>query len=93
MPILGDIPLLGSAFRSNGKSTDKKNLMVFVTANLVSPGGATLRSSHPGMRAGSTFSNPVLISPGGAVYREPIEAATTPAATAPKADAPAPEAK
>jgi len=49
--------------------------MVFVTANLVSPGGATLRSTHPGMRAGSTFSNPTLISPGGAVYREPIELA------------------
>jgi hypothetical protein len=32
------------------------------------------------MRAGSTFSNPTLISPGGAVYREPIEvAAPTPA--------------
>jgi hypothetical protein len=27
------------------------------------------------MRAGATFSNPTLISPGGAVYREPIEAA------------------
>jgi general secretion pathway protein D len=97
VPILGDIPLVGSAFRSNGKSTDKKNLMIFVTANLVSPGGATLRSSHPGMRAGSTFSNPVLISPGGAVYREPIEASTAPGATAtaPKGEpaAPAPEAK
>jgi hypothetical protein len=28
------------------------------------------------MRAGATFSNPTLISPAGAVYREPIEAAT-----------------
>ena len=27
------------------------------------------------MRAGSTFSNPTLVSPAGAVYREPIEAA------------------
>ena len=78
VPVLGDIPLLGTAFRSTGKTTTKRNLMVFVTANLVSPGGATLRSSHPGMRAGSTFSNPVIISPGGAVYREPIEAATAP---------------
>jgi general secretion pathway protein D len=78
VPVLGDIPLLGTAFRSTGKTTTKRNLMVFVTANLVSPGGATLRSSHPGMRAGSTFSNPVIISPGGAVYREPIEAAAAP---------------
>jgi len=78
VPVLGDIPLLGTAFRSSGKTTTKRNLMVFVTANLVSPGGATLRSSHPGMRAGSTFSNPVIISPGGAVYREPVEAAAAP---------------
>jgi general secretion pathway protein D len=78
VPVLGDIPLLGTAFRSSGKTTTKRNLMVFVTANLVSPGGATLRSSHPGMRAGSTFSNPVIVSPGGAVYREPIEGVSAP---------------
>jgi len=75
VPVLGSIPLIGAAFRSSGKTIQKKSLMVFVTANLVSPGGATLRSTHPGMRAGSTFSNPTLISPGGAVYREPIELA------------------
>ena len=79
VPGLGDIPLLGAAFRSSGKSTTKKNLTVFVTANLGSPGGATLRSSYPGMRAGSVFQNPVVLSPGGAVYREPVEAAATPA--------------
>jgi len=76
VPVLGSLPIIGAAFRSTGKSISKKSLMVFVTANLVSPGGATLRSTHPGMRAGATFSNPTLISPGGAVYREPIEAAT-----------------
>jgi len=75
VPVLGSLPLIGAAFRSSGKSISKKSLMVFVTANLVSPGGATLRSSHPGMRAGSTFSNPTIITPGGAVYREPIEVA------------------
>jgi general secretion pathway protein D len=75
VPVLGSIPLIGAAFRSSGKTIQKKSLMVFVTANLVSAGGATLRSTHPGMRAGSTFSNPTLISPGGAVYREPIEVA------------------
>ncbi|MBM3868413.1 MAG: hypothetical protein FJ384_05725, partial [Verrucomicrobia bacterium] len=75
VPVLGSLPLIGAAFRSTGKSVAKRSLMVFVTANLVSPGGATLRSNHPGMRAGATFSNPTLISPGGAVYREPIEAA------------------
>jgi general secretion pathway protein D len=81
VPVLGSLPLIGAAFRSSGKSISKKSLMVFVTANLVSPGGATLRSTHPGMRAGSTFSNPTLISPGGAVYREPIEVAAPVAPT------------
>jgi general secretion pathway protein D len=84
VPVLGDIPLIGAAFRSSGKTANKRNLMVFVTANLVSPGGATLRSSHTGMRAGTTFSNPVLASPGGAVYREVIEPAP-PAPPAPGA--------
>jgi len=75
VPVLGDIPFFGTAFRSTSKSTVKKNLTVFVTANLVSPGGAPLRSNLPGLRAGSTFQNPIIASPGGAVYREPIEAA------------------
>jgi general secretion pathway protein D len=88
VPVLGSIPLIGAAFRSSGKSVAKRSLMVFVTANLVSPGGATLRSSHPGMRAGATFSNPTIISPGGAVYREPIEAAS-PTEPAPIATEPA----
>ena len=87
VPVLGDIPLIGAAFRSSGKSTTKKNLTVFVTANLVSPGGATLRSSYPGMRAGSVFQNPVVLSPGGAVYREPVEA---PGSREPAPVAPAP---
>ena len=88
VPVLGSIPIIGAAFRSSGKSVQKRSLMVFVTANLVSPGGATLRSSHPGMRAGATFSNPTLISPAGAVYREPIEAAA-PAEPAPVVSEPA----
>jgi general secretion pathway protein D len=89
VPVLGSIPVIGAAFRSTGKTIQKKSLMVFVTANLVSPGGATLRSTHPGMRAGSTFSNPTLISPGGAVYREPIEAAAPVTAPAPVVTEPA----
>lgn len=85
VPILGSIPLIGTAFRSSGKSVQKRSLLIFVTANLISPGGATLRTTHPGMRAGSTFSNPTLISPGGAVYREPIEVVTPPSSSgAPK---------
>jgi general secretion pathway protein D len=45
VPILGDIPLLGRAFRSKGESTQKRNLLIFVTAKLVNPGG-TARSPN-----------------------------------------------
>ena len=84
VPVLGDIPLLGAAFRSSGKTTSKRNLMVFVTANLISPGGSTLRSKVGGVNNGATFSNPVVITPGGAAYREVTEAApATPSAVAP----------
>ena len=87
VPILGDIPLLGAAFRSNGKTTSKRNLMVFVTANLISPGGSTLRSKVGGVNNGATFSNPVVITPGGAAYREVTEATPTTPAAAPAAPA------
>jgi general secretion pathway protein D len=40
VPLLGSVPILGRLFRSKGESTQKRNLLIFVTANLVSPGGA-----------------------------------------------------
>ena len=39
IPFLGDIPLLGRLFRSNGEYSQKKNLLIFVTARLVGPDG------------------------------------------------------
>ena len=41
VPILGDIPLLGRAFRSKGESSQKRNLLIIVTASLVNPGGVS----------------------------------------------------
>jgi len=35
VPLLGDIPILGSLFRSNRKSRDKTNLMVFIRPTIV----------------------------------------------------------
>lgn len=35
IPILGDIPLLGQLFRSQNKSTEKTNLMIFITATIL----------------------------------------------------------
>lgn len=43
VPILGSIPLLGRLFHSKGESTQKRNLLIFVTATLVNPGGAPKR--------------------------------------------------
>ena len=39
IPMLGDIPVLGRFFQSQSKSTDKRNLMIFVTATIVDPAG------------------------------------------------------
>jgi type II secretory pathway component GspD/PulD (secretin)/tetratricopeptide (TPR) repeat protein len=38
-PILGDIPIVGRLFRSNAEQHIKRNLVIFVTARLVNPGG------------------------------------------------------
>ena len=39
VPVLGDIPLLGRLFRSERTSSDKKNLMIFVTPTIIDPAG------------------------------------------------------
>ena len=39
VPILGDIPVVGRLFRSNIDQHLKRNLVIFVTARLVNPGG------------------------------------------------------
>lgn len=40
VPILGSLPIVGRLFRTKGESTQKRNLLIFVTANLVNPGGS-----------------------------------------------------
>lgn len=39
VPLLGDIPLVGRLFRSKAESNVKRNLLIFVTANLIDPAG------------------------------------------------------
>lgn len=39
IPGLGDIPLIGRLFRSEGEYSRKRNLLIFVTARLVDPAG------------------------------------------------------
>ena len=38
-PLLGDIPVFGRLFRTNAEQHIKRNLVIFVTARLVNPGG------------------------------------------------------
>jgi type II secretory pathway component GspD/PulD (secretin) len=35
VPLLGDLPYLGNAFRSEKKSTDKKDLVIFITPTIL----------------------------------------------------------
>ena len=63
IPILGDIPLLGWLFRSEGQYSQKKNLLIFVTARLVDPAGRPIHSE------GS------LAMPGTGIETEPADAA------------------
>ena len=39
VPFLGDLPFVGRLFQSQTKNTQKKNLMIFVTAKIVDPAG------------------------------------------------------
>ena len=44
VPFLGDLPLVGKLFQSQSKTTQKKNLMIFVTATIVDPAGNRVHS-------------------------------------------------
>lgn len=63
IPFFGDIPLLGRLFRSKGESAQKRNLLIFVTANLVSPGGSPKKQSLKSTPANSLFQNPTIVTP------------------------------
>jgi general secretion pathway protein D len=69
VPLLGDIPVLGRLFRSKGESTSKRNLLIFVTANLVSPGGSLKKQSLKSIPQSSMFQNPTVVTPGSAESR------------------------
>lgn len=69
VPFFGDIPLLGRLFRSKGESAQKKNLLIFVTANLVSPGGSPKKQSLKSTPANSLFQNPTIVTPASAEPR------------------------
>ena len=69
VPFLGDLPLLGKLFRNEGEVSEKRNLLIFVTANLISPGGAP-KKERLSSGKDALFQNPIVITPGGPVVRK-----------------------
>ncbi len=70
VPVLGSLPLIGRLFRSQGESVQKRNLLIFVTANLVNPGGMWQQQTGLGSRSGSRSESPLIVTPEGTVGRE-----------------------
>ncbi|MGB0744812.1 MAG: type II secretory pathway, component PulD, partial [Opitutales bacterium] len=69
VPVLGDIPGIGRLFRSEGETRQKRNLLIFVTANMVSPGGSPARQNYRHVSANSLFQNPTISTPSGNANR------------------------
>jgi general secretion pathway protein D len=59
-PLLGDIPLLGRLFRTNAEQHIKRNLVIFVTARLVNPGGQLVHSNDETEESEDMIEPPIL---------------------------------
>ncbi|MBN1870944.1 MAG: hypothetical protein JW800_00060 [Candidatus Omnitrophica bacterium] len=44
VPLLGDIPFVGNLFKYEYKSREKKNLVIFLTATIITPSGSEITS-------------------------------------------------
>ena len=63
VPLLGDIPFIGRAFRSSVDQHIKKNLMIFVTARLVNPSGEPVHSNEEEEEMVEVTKREVIVSP------------------------------
>lgn len=75
IPYLGDLPVLGRAFRSNTSESTKRALTIFVTVRLVDPGGNPINlpqeEESPGLmtqRAPAPIGGASSVPPAGMVY-------------------------
>jgi len=59
-PILGDIPIVGRLFRSNAEQHIKRNLIIFVTARLVNPGGQLVNANEEVEESEDLIEPPIL---------------------------------
>jgi general secretion pathway protein D len=69
IPVLGNIPLLGRLFQSSAESYQKRNLLIFVSANIVSAGGSPVRETIQSITPQSIFKDPVILTPTGTIRR------------------------
>jgi len=69
IPVLGNIPLLGKLFQSNAESYHKRNLLIFVSASIVSKGGSPVREVIQNISPQSIFKDPVIMTPTGTIRR------------------------
>ena len=59
-PIIGDIPLVGRLFRTNTEQHLKRNLVIFVTARLLNPGGQLMNSTDEVEETEDVVEPPIL---------------------------------
>ncbi|HEV3410605.1 MAG TPA: Amuc_1098 family type IV pilus outer membrane protein [Chthoniobacterales bacterium] len=59
-PIIGDIPIVGRLFRSNAEQHLKRNLVIFVTARLINPGGQLVNQIDEEEEADDVVEPPIL---------------------------------
>src|SRR5438874_1692709 len=59
-PIIGDIPLVGRLFRTNVDQHVKRNLVIFVTAHLVTPAGTPLNPTEEMEESEDLIEPPIL---------------------------------
>jgi general secretion pathway protein D len=69
IPVLGNIPLIGRLFQSNAESYSKRNLLIFVSASIVSKGGSPVREVIQNISPQSIFKDPVIMTPTGTIRR------------------------
>jgi len=69
VPVLGNLPVVGRLFRSEGETSAKRNLLIFVTANLVSPGGSPKKQELKSVLPSSLYQNPTIVTPSGSEAR------------------------
>jgi general secretion pathway protein D len=59
-PLLGDIPIVGSLFRTKAEQHIKRNLIIFVTARLVNPGGQLVNPNEEAGESEEVIEPPIL---------------------------------